>query len=296
MSATQARPWLRFYGDVPATLEYPAIRVDEAVARSAARAPDAVAYDFLGTRATYRELQERIERCAHGLAALGLGAGDRITISMPTSPQGVIAFYAASRLGAVSSMIHPLSAPAEIAHYLTLSNSRFALTLDAFYGQFAQIRASTPLETLILARIGDELSPAKRIGFWATRGRKIPAVPAAADVVWWRDVAKGASGPLPTPTTSADDLATILYSGGTTGLPKGIMLSHATSRARPCRSRPGWGSRSAMSCSQCCRSSTASASGRSSMRASSAGRSSSWSRSSAPRSRTTSRSATRASR
>ena len=223
-----ARPWLRFYGDVPPTLEYPAIRVDEAVARAADRVPDAVAYDFLGTTATYRELQEQIERCARGLASLGLGAGDRITISMPTSPQGVIAFYAASRLGAVSSMIHPLSAPSEIAHYLRLSNSRFALTLDAFYGQFAQIRESTPLETLILARIGDALSVPKRIGFWATRGRKIPSVPADADVVWWRDVAKGAQIEVPTPTTSADELATILYSGGTTGLPKGIMLSLAS--------------------------------------------------------------------
>ncbi len=222
----EARPWLRFYGDVPVSLEYPPIRVDEVVARTADRLPDAVAYDFLGSTATYAELTDAIDRCARGLAAIGLRPGDRITISMPTSPQGVIAFYAASRLGAVSSMIHPLSAPDEIAHYLTLSDSRLAMTLDAFYGRFAEVRDRTPLETLVLARIGDALSLPKRVGFWATRGRKIPAVPADAGVVWWNDVMSSAGPEIRTPATDPDDLATILYSGGTTGLPKGIMLSH----------------------------------------------------------------------
>ena len=223
---TDARPWLRFYGDVPASLEYPEIRVDEAVARTAQRLPDAVAYDFLGSTTTYGELREAIERCARGLRALGLRPGDRMTISMPTSPQGVVAFYAASRIGAVSSMIHPLSAPDEIAHYLTLSGSRFALTLDAFYGRFADVRGRTPLETLVLARIGDELSLPKRLGFWATRGRKLASVPSDADVVWWRDLMHGSEREAPVPATTPGDLATILYSGGTTGLPKGIMLSH----------------------------------------------------------------------
>jgi long-chain acyl-CoA synthetase len=219
-------PWLRFYGDVPATIAYPSVTLYQAVMTSVRRVPDAVAYEFLGYRSTYREFGQAIDRCAGALAALGLREGDRITISMPTSPQGVIAFYAATRLGAVPSMIHPLSTAPEIEFYLKLSRSRMALTLDAFYGRFAEVRSRTQLETLILARIPDYLSPAKRLGFWLTRGRKIPPVPRDAPVYWWSDVMAREHPEAPVAQVDTHSLAAILYSGGTTGSPKGIMLSH----------------------------------------------------------------------
>jgi long-chain acyl-CoA synthetase len=219
-------PWLRFYGDVPASLSYPAVTLYQAVMASVRRVPEATAYEFLGYRSTYHELGQAIDRCAGALAALGLRTGDRITISMPTSPQGVIAFYAATRLGAVPSMIHPLSTAPEIEFYLKLSRSRMALTLDAFYGRFAEIRDRTPLETLILARIPDYLSPLKRFGFWLTRGRKITPVPPGAPVHWWSDLMAREHAEAPQAEVDTHSLAAILYSGGTTGSPKGIMLSH----------------------------------------------------------------------
>lgn len=223
----ESRPWQRFYGDVPASLDYPPLRLDEVVGRTAERLPDRTAYDFLGHRATYARFRQEVERCAAGLYALGLRPRDRITISMPTSPQGVVAFYAASRIGAVSSMIHPLSTADEIAHFLTLSRSRFALTLDLFYDRFAGQERDTPLERLVLTRISDELSLLKRPGFWLLQGRKIPHVPPTADVTWWSEVVEPAHPSAPEPDTGHEELATILYSGGTTGDPKGIMLSHA---------------------------------------------------------------------
>jgi long-chain acyl-CoA synthetase len=222
----EQKPWLRFYQNVPHTLDYPRITMYEAVMQTAEKNLDSLAYDFLGYTSTYSQFQKEIDQCADALAALGLRPGDTITISMPTSPQGIICFYAANKLGAVSSMIHPLSTAKEIEFYLNIAKSRFALTLDAFYGKFKQVKSSTPLETLILARIPDYLTPLKRIGFNLTKGRQIPKVPQDPMVRWWAGLMCDKYDKAPAAKMDTDDLAVILYSGGTTGVPKGIMLSN----------------------------------------------------------------------
>ena len=223
---TPHKPWLAYYGDVPHTIDYPRVTMYEALMRTAVRCPDALAYDFFGTTATYRQFADEIDRCAAALAALGLEPGDRMTIAMPTCPQAVICFYAVNKLGAVASMIHPLSTATEIAFYLNLSQSRFALTLDAFFGKFDEIRDKTGLEKLILARIPDYLGWLKRLGFNLTKGRKIAAVPPDARVFWWKAMMTASHPPAPRSDAGFEDLAVILYSGGTTGKPKGIMLSN----------------------------------------------------------------------
>jgi long-chain acyl-CoA synthetase len=220
------KPWLAFYGHVPESLDYPRVTMYEAVMMTVNRYPDAIAYDFLGYTSTYREFGKEIDHCANALASLGLKKGDRITISMPTTPQGIICFYAANKLGAVASLIHPLSTPEEISFYLNSSKSKFALTLDAFYNKFSEIKKKTDLRVLILARIPDYLGLVKKIGFNLTKGRKIPKVPPDPMVRWWSDLMKTAYLPAPMADMSTDEMAVILYSGGTTGVPKGIMLSN----------------------------------------------------------------------
>ena len=223
---TENRPWLRFYGKLPHSLSYPEVTLYEAVAATVARVPDALAWDFLDTTSTYRAFLAAIDACANALAALGLAQGERILISMPTSPQGVIAFYAANKLGAVPALIHPLSTAPEIEHYLNASRARIALTLDAFYERFARIEPKLPLETLILARIPDYLSPPKQLGFWLTKGRKIAPVPADARVRWWSELTAARFPAAARAAAGTHDPAAILFSGGTTGLPKGILLSN----------------------------------------------------------------------
>jgi long-chain acyl-CoA synthetase len=222
----EQKPWLKFYQHVPHTIDYPRVTMYEALKQTADQNPDSIAYDFLGYTSTYRQFMMEIDQCADALAALGLGKGERITISMPTSPQGIICFYAANKLGAVSSMIHPLSTAKEIEFYLNVAKSRFALTIDAFYAKFKDVKNSTPLTTLILARIPDYLNLFKKIGFNLTKGRKIPKVPPDPMVRWWAELMKGKYVRAPQVQMDTDDLAVILYSGGTTGVPKGIMLSN----------------------------------------------------------------------
>ena len=222
-------PWLRHYGNVPAHLDYPQGSMYEAVAETARRYPDVRAYNFMGYKATYTKLIGQIQRCARALRAVGIGPDDRVTICMPNTPQAVILFYAVNCVGALANMVHPLSGEEEIAFYLNLSKSTAALTLDQFYPKFAAVRARTPaLRTMILTSIRDMLPPLKKVGYVLTAGRKVPPVPADADVLWWNDLLKKGdayAGEYQCPR-GAEDPAVILYSGGTTGTTKGILLSN----------------------------------------------------------------------
>ena len=158
MGISAQAPWLNFYGDVPKHLDYPRLNLYQIVRQSARSYPDYVAYEFMNKETTYAQFMRRIERTAKALRALGVEKGDRVTICMPNTPQALDTFYALNRIGAVSNMIHPLSAPTEIAFYLNFSHSKAILTLDQFYPKLEEIRDQLdhPVKVLI-ALIQDEL-------------------------------------------------------------------------------------------------------------------------------------------
>ena len=221
----EQKPWLRFYGNIPVTIPYPDVTMYEAVMQTVQQNPDAPAYDFMGYTATYGTFADQIDRCADALASLGFKKGDRITVAMPTSPQGIICFYAVNKLGGVSSMIHPLSTPEEIQMYLTISKSTFALTLDMFFDKFKAVKEKTQLKTVLLTNITDYLGITKKALFYLVKGRKIPRIHEDY-VAWWNRLMGNPHPKAEKADMHTDDMAAILYSGGTTGTPKGIMLSN----------------------------------------------------------------------
>ena len=222
-------PWIKNLGDVPAHLDYPDYSLFDAVRETAEKYPDATALLFMGRRTTYREMVRNIENCAKSLRTIGVREGDRVTIALPNCPQGVYLFYAVNLVGAIANMIHPLSAEKEIEHYLNFSRSVTVVTLDQFYHKFEAIRQNTPtVVNVVIASVKDELSRPVRAGYMLTEGRKIKKIPADAPVIRWNEFMQLGRKCFWNYKVErkGSDPAVILYSGGTTGTTKGILLSN----------------------------------------------------------------------
>jgi long-chain acyl-CoA synthetase len=235
-----ARPWLANYPpDVPHSLApFPEKSVYAVLEEAAARFADRPALVFpvasMARRLTYRQLMDEVVRLSRALAAMGVRKGDRVGFVLPNCPQYVIGFYACQRLGAVVVGCNPLYTQRELSHQLQDAGIRVVLALDLLYPLVGAVRQEAGLENVIVTRVGDflkfpinKLAPLKQKREAKHEGHPWPPVSPDADVTWWSDLMSGTYPDVPAaPVDAREDVGALLYTGGTTGLAKGAMLSH----------------------------------------------------------------------
>ena len=207
-------------------LTYPDATMFDLVARIAEEYPDEPAYEFYNRKTSYRAFLARIERAARAFVAAGVKMGDAVTICMPNTPQALDCFYALDRIGAVANMVHPLSAQTEITAYLNISESRMILTVDLFYEKVAAALADVdhPV-TILTCRMQEELPFYLAPVYVLKKGKDYLKFPEKPHILWKDFLKKGEGAALPEITPDDTRTSVILYSGGTSGVPKGICLT-----------------------------------------------------------------------
>ena len=233
MENTVKTPWYKFLNGVPAHLDYFQGSMFDKVSWIAEQYPNNIAFDFMGKSTTYKKFIKKTEMCAKALKTIGIREGDCVTIAMPNCPQAIYMFYAVNLVGGIASMVHPLSSEKEIEFYLNESGSVTIITLDQFYGKVERIRKNTKVVNVIIAKIKDELAQPLKTGYMLTEGRKIARIPDDAPVIMWDQFMKLSKCCFYNYKVErkSEDPAVILYSGGTTGTTKGIVLTNANFNA-----------------------------------------------------------------
>ncbi|HXF91332.1 MAG TPA: long-chain fatty acid--CoA ligase [Nitrospiraceae bacterium] len=226
------QPWFRHYDPgVPPFCRYPDWTVGDLPQRSATRFPEHPALIFYGRRVSFRQFDELSTRFARALIALAVRPGDRVALMLPNIPQSLIAYYGALKAGAIVVPINPLYVSREIEAQLADSGSETLVVLDQFFPRLEEVRRHTglPLRTIVTS-VRDFLPPGLRLlyPFKAMLTRRWIRIDARPPVYEFLALLAGtsASGRVALPQPRPDDLAQLQYTGGTTGTPKGVMLTH----------------------------------------------------------------------
>ncbi len=230
------RSWTsRYDAGVPATADYPEWTVPDLLRRSASRFPDSPALLFYGTSLSFRELNDLTTRFALGLCRLGVQPGDRVALMLPNIPQAVIAYYGVLKAGAIVAPMNPLSVEREIQTQVMDAGSETIVALDLLYPRIRAVRERTGLpRRIIVTSVRDFLPTAQRLfyplkAWWTKRWVVVETIPPVYGFLELLDAVPSRmedADVMPLPSVEPDALAQIQYTGGTTGTPKGVMLTH----------------------------------------------------------------------
>ena len=222
--------WQTNYPDhLKRSLDYPDIPVHELLERAAKNYPDTIATIFMGGKLTFSQLLEKSYRLAAALHDLGVKKGDRVAIMLPNCPQAVIAFNAVLKAGAVAVQFNPLYVEREIEYQLKDSGAKVMIVLDLLYGRISKVRGATALEKVIWTSVKDflpfplnKLYPIKA----KKQGQLVHIPPSPNDLQFVDLLAKYEPKPPSYEFKPSEDLCCLQYTGGTTGVSKGCMLTH----------------------------------------------------------------------
>lgn len=226
----KSRPWLKFYDEqgTPKEIDFPDCSMVDMVMQSAEKWPDNVAYSYYGHKVTYKNFVKKIEKTARALKNYGVKEGDRVTICMPNTPEGITMVYAVNMVGAVCNMVHPLSSEKELEYYIKVADSKYVMVIDAVFDKIYKLRDTAQLERIIVVRPSDGLGFLKKKLYTALHVKKVRLPSNDSRVVLWEDFIANSyfyQGNYHE-ERGGNDLAVIMYSGGTTGAPKAVMLSN----------------------------------------------------------------------
>lgn len=230
---TPKAPWKKYYSKKDRQVEIPDISLYKIIKEQALMNPNNVAIDYFGKKITYKNFIKEIDKAARSFRCYGIRPGDVVTICMPNMPEGVISFYALNKIGAIANMIHPLSAEEEIKNYLNEADSVMLVAVDICYEKIERILSETKVYKVILVSANDSMPKALSLGYTLTKGLKIRKPKSMEVYTYWKDfIKKSELYNYEYEVKSKKDITSvILHSGGTTGIPKGIVLTNGNLNA-----------------------------------------------------------------
>jgi long-chain acyl-CoA synthetase len=224
------KPWLKFYEPhVPEHIDYPEIVLPEVLQQTAQKYPSRSAILFKGASINYDRFNRLVDRFGGALQSLGVEKGDRIALDLPNCSQYLIAYYTGLRIGSIVVPCNPVYRAYEMEYQLADSGAEVIVTLSALYSLLKSVRAETQIKHVVVAQIKTYFPPLLRLLFTSLREKKMGHrvdISSDANTHWFTRMVQRGQDSIRPVQVKGEDVAVLMYTGGTTGISKGAMLTH----------------------------------------------------------------------